>query len=161
MSFCYFFPLMTKARSFGNGSQFIFGTVNAYTAGMSRVIYAVARDGGFPQFLHHLNPKTGVPDRSLVMLFGLSMLVLSLYFFAGVDLETALLIPSGAAILVYVIGSAAGIKLLRGGEHRSIFPWLSLIMSIAILPFVGLLALVPVITALAALVFMRLAGRKG
>jgi amino acid efflux transporter len=138
----------------------IFGTVNAYTAGMSRVIYAVARDGGFPRFLYHLNEKTGVPDRSLVMLFGFSMVMLCLYFYTGVNLETALLIPSGAAILVYVIGSAAGIKLLKGGEHRSIFAWISLLMSLAILPFVGFLALVSVMTGLAALVFIRLARRN-
>jgi amino acid efflux transporter len=138
----------------------IFGTVNAYTAGMSRVIYAVARDGGFPRFLYHLNEKTGVPDRSLVMLFGFSMVMLCLYFYTGVNLETALLIPSGAAILVYVIGSAAGIKLLKGGEHRSIFAWISLLMSLAILPFVGFLGLVSVMTGLAALVFIRLARRN-
>jgi amino acid efflux transporter len=137
----------------------IFGTVNAYTAGMSRVIYAVARDGGLPAFLHHLNRRTGVPDRSLVMLFGLSMVMLGVYFITDVDLETALLIPSGAAILVYVIGSAAGIKLLRGREERNVFAWISLIMSLAILPFVGLLALVSVVTGLAGLGFVRIAGR--
>ena len=48
----------------------IFGTVNAYTTGMSRVFYAVSRDGGFPRALDHLNEKTKVPDRALISLFG-------------------------------------------------------------------------------------------
>ena len=139
----------------------IFGTVNAYTAGMSRVIYAVARDGGFPRWLHHLNSRTGVPDRSLVTLFGLSILMLGVYFVTEVNLETALLIPSGAAILVYVIGSAAGIKLLKGHGERNTFAWISLIMSLAILPFVGILALVAVFTGLAGLGFLWSAGRRG
>ncbi len=138
----------------------IFGTVNAYTAGMSRVIYAAARDGGFPRYLHHLNGKTGVPDRSLVMLFGMSMLTLGVYFYTEINLETALLIPSGAAILVYVIGSAAGIKLLKGHEERNIFAWISLVMALAILPFVGVLALVAVLTGLAGLLFLWLNGRR-
>jgi len=137
----------------------IFGTVNAYTAGMSRVIFAAARDGGFPRFLHHINARTGVPDRSLVMLFGLSMLMLGVYFYTEVNLQTALLIPSGAAILVYVIGSAAGIKLLKGREDRNVFAWISLVTSLAILPFVGALALVSVITGLAGLGFILIAGR--
>ena len=49
----------------------IFGTVNAYTTGMSRVFYAVSRDGGFPRALDHLNEKTKVPDRALIVSFWL------------------------------------------------------------------------------------------
>jgi amino acid efflux transporter len=138
----------------------IFGTANAYTAGMSRVIYAAARDGGFPRYLHHLHGKTGVPDRSLVMLFGMSILTLGVYYYTEINLETALLIPSGAAILVYVIGSAAGIKLLKGREERNIFAWISLVMSLAILPFVGVLALVAVLTGVAGLLFLWVNGRS-
>ena len=33
------------------------------------------------------------------------MVTLIIFYFLNVDLETALLIPSGAAIVVYVIGS--------------------------------------------------------
>jgi amino acid efflux transporter len=138
----------------------IFGAVNAYTAGMSRVIYAVARDGGFPRFLYHLNAKSGVPDRSLIMLVTLSMVTLGAYFLTGVNLETALLVPSGAAILVYVIGSAAGIKLLKGPGERAVFAWISLLMSLAILPFVGALALVAVLTGLSGFGFVWFTGRR-
>ena len=41
----------------------IFGTVNAYTTGLSRLLYAVARDGGLPRALAHINPKTGGPGQ--------------------------------------------------------------------------------------------------
>ena len=88
----------------------IFGTENAYTAGMSRVVYAIAGDGGLPRALHRVDPRSGVPRRSLVMLTAMSVGMLALYYALDVNLETALLIPSGAAILVYVIGSAAGIS---------------------------------------------------
>src|SRR2546421_8738212 len=50
----------------------IFGTMNAYTTGISRVIYATAKDGGLPRLLDRINPKTQVPDRSLMLLLGLS-----------------------------------------------------------------------------------------
>ncbi len=86
----------------------IFGTANAYTTGVSRLVFAAARDGGIPRVLDHLNSKTRVPDRVLLALLSSYALVLITYYFSKVDLETALLIPSGAAILVYVIGSAAG-----------------------------------------------------
>jgi amino acid efflux transporter len=131
----------------------IFGTANAYTAGMSRVIFAAARDGGFPKSLEHISSNTGVPDRSLAVLSGLSLLMLFVYYFFDVDLATALLIPSGAAILIYIIGSVAGIKLLRGQKGGKIFPWISLFMSLAILPFVGTVALAAIFAGIAGLIY--------
>jgi len=57
-------------------------------------------------------------------------------------LETALLIPSGAAILVYVIGSASGIKLFRKEKRKTVAPWVSLGISLIMLPFVSTLLVV-------------------
>src|SRR5437899_11568147 len=108
----------------------IFGTANAYMTGMSRVIYSVARDGGLPRVLNHLSKKTSAPDRSILALVGLSFSVLLVFYVVGVDLETALLIPSGAAILTYVIGAAAGVRLLK----QRVFPYVTLAISLAILP---------------------------
>ena len=113
----------------------IFGTVNAYTSGMSRVIYATAKHGGLPSVFDKIDAKTGVPNRSLMLLSGLSLAALVAYFFLNFDLEAVLLIPSGAAIVVYVIGAVCGIRLLK---TRRIFPWISLIISLVMMPFVGI-----------------------
>jgi len=149
----------------------IFGTVNAYTTGMSRVFYAVSRDGGFPRALDHLNEKTKVPDRALISLFGCTIPVLVIYYFFRVNLETALLIPSGAAILIYVIGSAAGVKMLGVARaetgmnrirKRMLLPLVSLGISLIVLPFVGWLLAVSLVVSLAALIYTRIhfSGRK-
>ena len=90
------------------------------------------------------------------MLSGLSLCMLTIYYFLDVNLETALLVPSAAAILIYIIGSGAGIKLLREEGWKRALPWISLVMSVAILPFVGVLALAAVFTGLAALVYVRM-----
>ncbi len=79
-----------------------------------------------------------------MLLSGLSILSLITYFFLNFDLETVLLIPSGAAILVYVIGSASGIRLLR---TKRLFPWVSLIISLIMLPFVGVLLVASLVAA--------------
>ena len=123
----------------------IFGTMNAYTTGISRVIYATAKDGGLPRQLDRVNAKTQVPDRSLMLLLGLSWLTLIIFYAFNVPLETELLIPSGAAIIVYIIGSSSGIKLLKVKGAKRLFPWISLAISIVMLFFVGL----PIIIALA------------
>ncbi len=133
----------------------IFATVNAYTAGMSRVVLAVAKDHGLPKWLDHVDEKTGTPTRSLMMLSGLSLAMLVFYYFLNVDLQTALLIPSGAAILVYIIGSASGVKLLGDKGLRRILPWISLILSIVLLPFVGIVALASIAAGVAAFVYVR------
>lgn len=137
----------------------IFGTVNVYTAGMSRVIYAAAKDGCFPKTLTHINEKNSVPDRSLIMLSGSSILMLLIYYFLNVDLQTALLIPSGAAIIIYILGSAAGVRLLSGKKGKAL-AWVSLVFSAAILPFVGKLAAAGIIIGLAGLIYSWVFRRK-
>ncbi|MDE1853329.1 MAG: amino acid permease [Thaumarchaeota archaeon] len=124
----------------------IFSTVNAYTAGMGRVVYAAAVDGNLPGFLAKVDPKSGVPRRALLALFVMIMLSLTIYYLFHVDIQSAFLATSGAAVLTYVVGSAAGIKLLREGRARKVLPWVSLLISVAILPFIGplLAASVPV-----------------
>ena len=138
----------------------IFGTVNAYTSGMSRVILAVARDGGLPKSLDYIHRRSGAPTRSLMLLTGLSVTMLLFYFFFDVNLETALLIPSGAAVLVYVIGSAAGIRLLRERRGGRVLPWISLAMSVAVLPFVGTLAFAAIFAGAAALLYSLIVTRR-
>ena len=138
----------------------IFGTVNAYTAGMSRVALAVARDGALPAAFARVSPRTGAPSGSLTLLTILSLLMLALYYVFQVDLQTALLIPSGAAVLVYVMGCAAGARLLKGRGAWSSFPWISLVVSVAVLPFVGPLALVALATGGIAFAYSRLTRRR-
>lgn len=137
----------------------IFGTVNAYTAGMSRVALAVARDGALPRVFARVSRTTGAPAGSLTLLTGQSLAMLVVYYVFDIDLQTALLIPSGAAVLIYIIGSAAGMKLLKVQGVKKSLPWMSLVISVAVLPFVGPLALAGLLTGGAALVY-SLARRR-
>ncbi len=142
----------------------IFGTVNAYTAGMSRVFLAVARDGSLPRYLGEVSPKSGAPARSLTILTVLALVMLLIFYVFNVDLQTALLIPSGAAILIYVVGSAAGIKLLNAkgsarGWSRAL-PWASLVISVVVMPFVGPIALAALGMAAAGVLYSVLARRR-
>jgi len=133
----------------------IFGTVNVYTTGISRVIYATAKEGGLPKLLDKLHARTRVPHRTLLLLLGLSWLTLALFYFLNVDLESELLIPSGAAILVYVVGSTSGIRLLKTRGGKRAFPWFALVISIIMIPFVGLLMLISLAFAAAGFLYKR------
>jgi amino acid efflux transporter len=134
----------------------IFGTVNAYSAGMARVVYAAAREGDLPRFLGTVDARSGVPRRALSGLYGLIAVSLVVFYVLQVDLETAFIATSGAAVLTYVVGSAAGIRLLKQGGVRKILPWISLAVSLALLPFIGVL-----LTASLAIVLVGLAYSWG
>ncbi|WP_249997872.1 APC family permease [Actinoplanes sp. M2I2] len=84
------------------------GAVNAYLAGASQLGAALARDGALPVRL------AGTPRRSLLVVF-LSSLV---YAVLPIDLHTALLLVTGCFTLVYVIGTAAALRLLPRGRLR-------------------------------------------
>jgi amino acid efflux transporter len=142
----------------------IFGTVNAYTTGVSRLFYAVARDGGFPKAFDHINRRSQAPDRVLIGLLASISVVLTVFYFSQVNLETALLIPSGAAIIVYIIGSAAGVKILgrdlKGLKKESFFPLISLIISIVVLPFIGPLLVATFVVIIAAFTYVTVLRRR-
>ena len=74
-------------------------------------------------------------------MFLIVMVLLSLatFYLLNVEFVSAFLMASGAAILTYVIGSIAGIRLLKERGMRRILPWISLVVSVALLPFIGTL----------------------
>ena len=67
------------------------------------------------------------------------LLSLGAFYILNVDFVSAFLMASGAAILTYVIGSVAGIRLLKERGMRRILPWISLVVSVILLPFIGTL----------------------
>jgi len=125
----------------------IFSTLNAYTAGMGRVVYAAASDGNLPKFLAKIDPKSGVPRRALVALLVMIFVSLTAYYLLGIDVQSAFLATSGAAVLTYVVGSASGIRLLKGGGREKVLPLLSLGISLVLLPFIGTLLVASVSVA--------------
>ncbi len=137
-----------------------FGTVNAYTAGIARVYYAAAADGVFPRALAKIDPGTGAPRRALLFLIALVLVSLAAFYALDVDITSAFLMTSGAAILAYIIGSAAGIRLLREKGLRRILPWTSLVVSLVLLPFIGTLLLVSVAIAGSGLLFSWAVSRR-
>ena len=133
----------------------IFGTVNVYTTGMSRVLYATAKQGGLPKFFDKIHSRTQVPHRTLGLILGVSLITISLFYLLRTDLETELLVPSGAAILVYLIGSVSGIKLLKTKGVKRAYPWISLLVSITMIFFVGWLILIAVAFAGIGYIYQR------
>jgi amino acid efflux transporter len=96
------------------------GAMNAYFAGGARLGAALGRDGSLPVWLARGGTTGAVPRRSLavVTLGGLSSL--AVIAVSGVTLEAPLLMITGSFTLVYVVGTAAALRLLPRGTwvHR-------------------------------------------
>jgi amino acid efflux transporter len=139
----------------------IFGTVNAYTGGLARLFYASARDGGLPKFLGTIDPGSGAPRPALIALISVNMLSLLSFYLLQVGVQSGFLATSGAAVMTYIIGSAAGVKLLGRRGRPGILPVLSLAASFVLLPFVGLLLVPSIVVLLVALAYSWLRFGEG
>jgi amino acid efflux transporter len=84
------------------------GAVNAYFAGASRLGAAMAAEGALPARVF------GTQRRSLTFIFLSSIVAVLL----PLELHTATLLVTGCFTLVYVIGTAAAVRLLPGGGSR-------------------------------------------
>ncbi len=93
------------------------GAMNAYFAGASRLGAALARDGALPAYLAVGAEKGEVPRRSLALIAGLSLLSLVASQLLHLGLTPLMLLATGCFTLVYVLGTAAAVRLLPRGSR--------------------------------------------
>jgi amino acid efflux transporter len=133
------------------------GTTNAFVASVSRLGYALSRDGWLPSSLGRLNRRSAPSGGIwLVGAIGAGGLVLAWIF--GWGTQDIIYIPSTLVIFVYVLGTASAVKLLSGRARA--LGVIALVLTAATLPFVFGHLLVPIAVALVALGYRALAGRR-
>jgi amino acid efflux transporter len=128
------------------------GTTNAFVAANSRLGFALARDGAFPRPLSRLDAR-GVPRVSVLLVGTLSGAALALAFAFSWGAEDLVFVPSALVVATYVLGMGAAARLLRGSARRLALT--ALAFCIAVAPFVGASAVVPLAVAAAALIYRR------
>ncbi|MCX4091975.1 APC family permease [Nocardia sp. alder85J] len=124
------------------------GTTNAFVASVSRLGYALARDGWAPRVLSRQN-RHGVPYLSVLAVgaIGAAGLVGAALFGWGTD--DIVFVPSVLVLATYLLGATAAARLFRG--------WLRLLAVVTILlllitvPFAGWRLLLPVAIAVVVL----------
>jgi amino acid efflux transporter len=118
------------------------GAVNAYLAGASRLGAALARDGALPARV------VGTPRKSLgfVTVAGVASVALP------ISLHTSMLLVTGCFTLVYVLGTAAALRLLPAGWSR-IAAGVAFVAVLALLGLNGAPALLSLVVAAAAVAY--------
>jgi amino acid efflux transporter len=131
-----------------------FGTMNAYSIGVSRLVYALARDSSMPSSLYRLN-KHAAPARALLFLFAGAATTLFLIALVGAQLDQLFLVTGAGFTALYALGSGSAIKLLRLRGLKRIYPYVVLAVSLAVFTFVREYALFPLAIAVASILWTR------
>ena len=154
------------ARLLGNGLGIGAGTVaasmavlislataNAYVAATARLGYALARDRAFPSWLGDLDER-GVPAHAVLAVGGYAAIGMLLSYVAGWDPEDILVVPTSLGLATYIIGSAAGTRLLAGGAK--LLATISMLLCLVVFPFAGAFVVLPIAVAATAWLYRRL-----
>jgi amino acid efflux transporter len=157
---------LVLATSLGGNAQMIaagiaviisLSTANAFVAATSRLGYALGRDGAFPAWLGRLNRRR-IPQAAVLAVGGFALLGLLLTYLAGSDAEQLLAVPNSLGLATYLIGMAAGVRLLRGwGRALAVS---ALLMSLAAFPFAGASVILPLALAVAAILYRQVPRRN-
>lgn len=122
--------------------------VHTFIAGFSRLVYAQARDGQFPQRFSLLHSRFQTPHVALLSFAPLYLLILLLSYLLAWDLKPLISIPCANFLAVYIIGMVSAARILPEKTGK-ISAWMGAFLSAVIFFFAGWYTLVPIaVTAL-------------
>jgi amino acid efflux transporter len=126
------------------------GTTNAFIASVSRLGYALSRDGWMPGPLERISSRQ-VPSTSIAVVGSIGAGGLLLAWLQRWGTQNIVAIPSTLVIVTYLVGMSSGVKLLSGRERG--VAALALALTVCTVPFALTHALVPVGVAAAAIAY--------
>jgi amino acid efflux transporter len=127
----------------------------AYTGAASRVGLALARQGNAPRLFGRMNEKRNTPSGTLLFLLGGFAVVLTLFSTGSISLKMLIQLPNATFICTYLGGCLAGVKLLNGSKWGRSCAWISLVLTVAVYPFLGWMGLYPVLIGVLVLGFYK------
>ncbi|WP_327010906.1 APC family permease [Dactylosporangium sp. NBC_01737] len=149
-----------KVLTAGAAVLLTLGTMNAYYAGAAKLGAALGRDAALPAWFGRGSGAGEVPRRSLAVVAGLGGVSLLLATLTGTGTRPLVLLTSGAFVLVYVLGTAAALRLL---SRRTPVWWcaaVSFAASLGLLVLSGWYVLGTAAVAGCALAYQKFVGKK-
>ena len=129
----------------GSGWQVAFLAMNALAVGIanavaaqsatSRLLFSMSRDGRLPRFLAHINPKTRAPQRAILVVAGLT-LVLGLFFVGQIGVISALVNFGALTAFLLLHVSVVGYYALERRSSNVALHWFVPVLGFAIIGFV-------------------------
>ena len=138
-----FFSIVERVSSHGWGIAFLamnalaVGIANAVAAqsATSRVLFSMSRDGRLPAFLSHVNPRTQVPKRAILLVAGLT-LVAGLFFVGQLSLISSLVNFGALTAFLLLHASVVSYYGLRRRSGNVFLHWVAQIIGFLIIGYV-------------------------
>ncbi|MCW2810212.1 MAG: amino acid transporter [Friedmanniella sp.] len=113
------------------------GIANAVAAqsATSRLLFSMSRDGRLPRFLAHINPKTKAPQRAILAVAALT-LVLGLVFVGQIDVISTLVNFGALTSFLLLHVSVVGYYAVKQRSRNVALHWVTPILGFAIIGFV-------------------------
>jgi amino acid efflux transporter len=121
--------------------------VHTFIAGFSRLVYAQARDGNFPEQFGRLHTRFQTPHIALLVFAPIYLIILLLSYMLSLDLKPLINIPCANFLAVYTLGMIASARVLPSKSGK-ILAWISALLSGIIFLFSGWFTLFPIVVSL-------------
>lgn len=121
--------------------------IHTFIAGFSRLVYAQARDGNFPDYFGRLHARFQTPYIALLVFVPIYLLILLLSHTLSWDLKPLISIPCANFLTVYILGMVSAARILPGKVGKA-SAWISALLSAIVLLFAGWFILFPVAVTL-------------
>jgi len=129
----------------GSAWQVAFLAMNALAVGIanavaaqsatSRLLFSMSRDGRLPRFLSHINPNTKAPQRAILVVGALT-LVLGLLFVGQIDVISALVNFGALTAFLLLHVSVIGYYAVKRRSGNVLLHWVVPVLGFAIIGFV-------------------------
>ncbi len=128
-----------------HGWQIAFLTMNALAVGIanavaaqsatSRLLFSMSRDGRLPAFLSHVNQRTRVPERAIILVAGVT-LVAGLFFVGNIGLISSLVNFGALTSFLLLHVSVVSYFVIREKSRNFLLHWISPVLGFLIIGFV-------------------------
>jgi amino acid efflux transporter len=134
------------------------GTTNAFVASISRLAYALAHEKLAPSLFDHINEQRSSPQRAVLLVGVLAGIGLIITYVFNLSVSQLVYIPNSLGIATYILGTAAGIRLIRSWIGK-VYAGIAFTLCLAAYPFVGTFVEVPIVVAVLCIGYVLWRGR--
>ena len=135
------------------------GTTNAFIASMGRLGYSLGKEEIAPRYLAQINKKRENPTNAVKVVGCIAIIGLLISFVFQISIENIVLIPNSLGIITYIVGAAAGMKLIKN-KLGKVFSVVAFTCCIVVYPFIGGVILIPLAVSFICLCYLRFRNRR-
>lgn len=135
------------------------GTTNAFVASISRLAYSLAHEKLAPSWLDHIHAGRATPQRAVLLAGGLAGIGLLTTYVFNLSMTELVLVPNSLGIATYILGTAAGVKLLKSRIGK-IASGAACLLCLSAYPFVGTAIWIPITVGVGCILYVAWRQRE-